>query len=313
MEASGLQRRTGPERGSERQCPPGSRGRWKNPGAAGPRAQGADAGGGRAEPVLRWRESCGPGHARRGARPIYTLGPNCGERGRGTRAGRLCLGAARPNCSHLARPRRPGGARRREGLRPRSVAAPAEAPAGAGSPPASLPRPPWARPAGPGCTSPVERSPRLPRPARPGSARPSGGRGAGRGRHDRRRRCAQGSDRRQSCPRGPSPLALPSPPHLAQSPLSTPPSLLSTFLSPRVHLLSLFSFVRSLHTSRSISCLSPSFFLPAPLLSLSSAPAMLPFPSPFRLLVPSTTRGGLTPPSPGSLSLCLALLLHMHF
>ena len=41
--------------------------------------------------------------------------------GRGTRAGRMCFGAARPNCSHLSRSRPPGGERAaRKRLRPQS-------------------------------------------------------------------------------------------------------------------------------------------------------------------------------------------------
>lgn len=112
--------------------------------------------------------------------------------GRGTRAGQMCLGAARPNCSHLSRPRRPGGERSaRKRLGPQSERQ------GGGIDGRPAPRPPLAvnprarrlvnasrlsrvpaaplrqDAAGPSCRG--RAVPRLPGPIQPGPGRGGGG------------------------------------------------------------------------------------------------------------------------------------------
>lgn len=185
--------------------------------------------------------------------------------GRGTRAGQMCLGAARPNCSHLSRPRRPGGERSaRKRLGPQSERQ------GGGIDGRPAPRPPLAvnprarrlvnasrlsrvpaaplrqDAAGPSCRG--RAVPRLPGPIQPGPGRGGGGgsprvvgvRVAGEG------TARSGGEGGAEADGAPTPgraalagsLAIPSLPLLTSppSPVHSSPLILSIFLLPTFHL-----------------------------------------------------------------------------
>lgn len=221
--------------------------------------------------------------------------------GRGARAGWMCLGAARPNCSHLSRSRPPGGERAaRKRLRPQSERRscgidgslvrrrpPAVNPRAGRPVDASRPSRVPAAAAGRDAAGPSGRGravPRLPGPALSGSGGALGqcecGQRAGDSTGPRRWLCGRrrGSDRREVCPRGLSPP----PPSFHCSPRPRRPSAprlhLHSFRLLPPHMASHLSLVLSpmLYPHPSLHLISHAFvFLPH--LSTPSSPALAPF------------------------------------
>lgn len=250
--------------------------------------------------------------------------------GRGTRAGWMCLGAARPNCSHLSRSRPPGGERAaRKRLRPQSERQsrgidgslvrrrpPAVSPRAGRPVDASRPSRVPAAAAGRDAAGPSGRGravPRLPGPAPSGSGGALGSASVGSGPGTALGRGGGGAGADGAPTAGKSALAvshrlLPlSTAHLA--PVARP--LLVSIFTPFVfflptwHLIFLSSsLLCSPPTPRSILYLTPSFFS-----RTSPLPLHLPLPPSFHLLVVrATTPRGRSLPShslsvtPGSLA-----------